>query len=83
MQVQDIFTGVSASGKAVRLPVWGWLEPGSAALPHVLLQGDEVALGRGIGEAASSQAAHASMLVLPDSPPSNSTGTAPPVAPAG
>ncbi|EIE24375.1 hypothetical protein COCSUDRAFT_83679 [Coccomyxa subellipsoidea C-169] len=46
-------------------------------------EGDEVALGRGIGEAASSQAAHASMLVLPDSPPSNSTGTATPVAPAG
>lgn len=27
--------------------VWGWLEPGSRVLPHVLLKGTGVAIGRG------------------------------------
>ena len=29
--------------------MWGWLEPGSPSLPHIQLQGNAVALGRGTG----------------------------------
>lgn len=49
-QVKDVFSGIAPMGKVSRASAWGWLEPGSPALPHVLLQGDEVAVGRSIAE---------------------------------
>lgn len=40
--------GHSGSPHAPRRPeVWGWLQPGRPSLPHVLLQGGGVVLGRG------------------------------------
>jgi hypothetical protein len=51
-QVRDIFASALLS---TRDRVWGWLQPGSGALPHVLLRGDELALGRGGGGEARSE----------------------------
>ena len=46
LQVRDIF---ATALESTRENVWGWLEPASEALPHVLLKGRELALGRGSG----------------------------------
>lgn len=51
-QVLEIFATALAS---TRDNVWGWLEPGSGALPHVLLKGNELALGRGSGGVPGAQ----------------------------
>lgn len=84
-QVRDIFTGLAASGKGSRGPVWGWLEPGSATLPYVLLHGDEMALGRSLADVAGNQAMPTVAPILPDSPENSlpPTGAAASVAPAG
>ena len=46
VQVRDIF---ATALESTRENVWGWLAPASEALPHVLLKGRELALGRGSG----------------------------------
>ena len=50
MQVKnEVFSTLAAYSGAVAPVAWGWLEPGSAALPHIQLRGNAVALGRGPG----------------------------------
>ena len=50
MQVKsEVFSTIAAQSEAAAPVVWGWLEPGSSALPHIQLRGNAVALGRGSG----------------------------------
>ena len=50
MQVKsEVFSTIAAQSEAAAPLVWGWLEPGSSALPHIQLRGNAVALGRGSG----------------------------------
>ena len=45
----EVFSTITAQSEAAAPVVWGWLEPGSSALPHIQLRGNAVALGRGSG----------------------------------
>ncbi|CAK0751193.1 hypothetical protein CVIRNUC_002049 [Coccomyxa viridis] len=45
----EVFSTIAAQSEAAAPVVWGWLEPGSSALPHIQLRGNAVALGRGSG----------------------------------
>lgn len=78
-QVKDVFSGILPIGKISWADAWGWLEPGSPALPHVLLQGDEVAVGRSIGETGDDNEAASSPVpsVLSSAPAVTGASAAP------
>ncbi|BDA46284.1 hypothetical protein COCOBI_08-3760 [Coccomyxa sp. Obi] len=78
-EVKDVFSGITPMGKMSRAGAWGWLEPGSPALPHVLLQGDEVAVGRSIGETGDDEAATSPVPSVFSSVPAVTGGSAAPV----
>lgn len=75
LQVRDIFANALAQATPKREPVWGWLEPRSASLPHVLLQGNEVVLGRGMKAESSSTDSPSADSPSHGPTPSSSTST--------
>ena len=46
---KELFAAAAAQTEPAAPAVWGWLEPGSPTLPHIQLQGNAIALGRGSG----------------------------------
>ncbi|CAL5227738.1 g10754 [Coccomyxa viridis] len=46
---KELFAAAAAQTEPAVPAVWGWLEPGSPTLPHIQLQGNAIALGRGSG----------------------------------
>ena len=71
---KELFDSAAAQTEPAAPSMWGWLEPGSPSLPHIQLQGNAVALGRGTGrqsiDTKSEEIAKAHPAPEPSSPAS-------------